>query len=75
VKLAVVSVAFVIGSEKVAEIEEFVATPVAAFAGDVADTVGTGGGAALWLLWELSPPPQAATVSRKIRPAIKRTLG
>jgi hypothetical protein len=74
VKLAVVSVASVIGSENVADTEEFVATPVAAFAGNVADTVGAGGGGvSLWL----SPPPlplQAATVSRTIRPAIERTL-
>ena len=40
VKLAVVSEALVIGSEKVADTEVFSATPVAAFAGDVADTVG-----------------------------------
>lgn len=40
VKLAVVRVAFVIASEKVADTEEFSATPVAPFAGDVADTVG-----------------------------------
>ena len=40
VKLAVVSVEFVIGLEKVADIEEFVATPVVPCAGDTADTVG-----------------------------------
>jgi hypothetical protein len=40
VKLAVVSVEFVIASEKVADTEEFSATPLAAFAGDVADTIG-----------------------------------
>jgi len=40
VKLAVVIVELVIGSEKVAETEELVATPVAPFAGEVADTVG-----------------------------------
>ena len=40
VMLAVFNVEFVIGSEKVADIEEFVATPVATFAGDVVDTVG-----------------------------------
>jgi hypothetical protein len=40
VKLAVVSVEFVIGSEKVADTEELSATPVAPFAGDVEDTVG-----------------------------------
>ena len=39
-KLAVVSVELVIASENVADTEEFSATPVAAFAGDVADTVG-----------------------------------
>lgn len=39
-KLAVVSVEFVIASEKVADIEALVATLVAPFAGDVADTVG-----------------------------------
>ena len=40
VKLAVCSVELVIASEKVADTDEFVATPVAAFAGDVADTIG-----------------------------------
>ena len=40
VKVELVSVEFVIASEKVAEIEEFSAAPVAPFAGDVADTVG-----------------------------------
>ena len=40
VKLAVVNVALVIGLEKVADIEEFSATPVATLAGAVADTVG-----------------------------------
>jgi hypothetical protein len=40
VKLAVLKVAFVIASEKVADTGEFSATPVAAFAGEVADTVG-----------------------------------
>jgi hypothetical protein len=40
VKLALVSVAFVIASEKVADTEEFSATPIAPFAGDVADTIG-----------------------------------
>ena len=40
VKLAVLSVEFVIASEKVAETEEFSAMPVAALAGEVADTVG-----------------------------------
>ena len=40
VKLAVVSVEFVIASEKVAETGEFSAMPVAALAGEVADTVG-----------------------------------
>ena len=40
VKLAVVSVELVIDSEKVAETEEFIAMPVAALAGEVADTVG-----------------------------------
>ena len=40
VKLAVVSVELVIGSENVADTEEFSAKPVAALAGDVADTVG-----------------------------------
>ena len=40
VKLAVVSVALVIGSEKLADTEALVATPVAALAGEVADTVG-----------------------------------
>ena len=40
VKLAVFSVELVIASEKVAETEEFSATAVAAFAGDVSDTVG-----------------------------------
>jgi hypothetical protein len=39
-KLAVVSVELSIASEKVAETEEFSATPVAAFDGDVEDTVG-----------------------------------
>ena len=40
VKLAVVNVEFVIASEKVAEIEEFSATAVAAFGGDMETTVG-----------------------------------
>jgi hypothetical protein len=40
VKLAVVRVEFLIASEKVADTEEFSATPVSAFAGDMADTVG-----------------------------------
>ena len=40
VKLAVVSVALVIGSEKVADIRVFDATPVAPFAGEVTDTEG-----------------------------------
>ena len=40
VKLALVIVALFIGSEKVADTEEVVATPVAALAGDVEDTVG-----------------------------------
>jgi hypothetical protein len=40
VKLAVFSEALVIASEKVADTEAFVATPFAAFAGDVEDTVG-----------------------------------
>ena len=40
VKLALVSVEFVIASEKVADTEEFSVTPVAAFAGDVEDTIG-----------------------------------
>jgi hypothetical protein len=40
VKLAVVSVELSIGSEKVADTEEFSVTPVALFAGEVADTVG-----------------------------------
>jgi hypothetical protein len=40
VKLAVLSVTLVIGSEKFADTEEFSVTPVAAFAGEVADTVG-----------------------------------
>jgi hypothetical protein len=40
VKLAVLSVEFVMASEKVAETEEFSAMPVAALAGDVEDTVG-----------------------------------
>jgi hypothetical protein len=40
VKLAVVSVELVIGSEKVADTEEFSVTPVALFAGEVKDTVG-----------------------------------
>ena len=40
VKLVVVSVEFVIASENVADIEEFVAMPLAAFAGDMADTIG-----------------------------------
>src|SRR5260221_515446 len=40
VKLAVVSVELVIGSEKVAKTEEFSATPVAALGGEAADTVG-----------------------------------
>src|SRR5882672_10739309 len=40
VKLAVLSVELVIASEKVADTEEFSATPVAALAGDVEDTVG-----------------------------------
>jgi hypothetical protein len=39
-KLAVVSVELVIASEKVALTEEVSATPVAALAGDVVDTVG-----------------------------------
>ena len=55
VKLAVVSVEFVIASENVADIEEFVATLIALFVGDVEDTVGAdgdGGGGA-----EPPPPP------------------
>ena len=40
VKLAVLSVEFVIDSENAAKTEEFNTTPVAALAGDVADTVG-----------------------------------
>jgi hypothetical protein len=40
VKLAVVSVEFVIGSENVADTGALSATPVAALAGEVADTVG-----------------------------------
>ena len=40
VKLAVLSVEFVIASEKVAETEEFSAMPVAAMAGEGVDTVG-----------------------------------
>ena len=40
IKLAVVSVELVIASDKVANTDEFVATPVAAFAGDVDATVG-----------------------------------
>ena len=40
VKLAVVSVELLIGSEKVADTEEFSVTPVALFAGEVDDTVG-----------------------------------
>ena len=40
VKLAVVSVEFVIGFEKVADIAELRATPVTALPGDVEDTVG-----------------------------------
>jgi len=40
VKVVVVSVEFVIASENVADTEEFNVTPVAAFEGDVADTVG-----------------------------------
>lgn len=40
IKLAVVSVELVIGSEKVAKTEEFGATPVAPPAGELADTVG-----------------------------------
>ena len=40
VKLAALSVEFVIASVKVADTEEFSATPVAALAGDVEDTVG-----------------------------------
>ena len=39
-KFAALSVELVMASEKVAETEEFVAMPVAAFAGEVADTVG-----------------------------------
>ena len=40
VKLVVVSVELVIGSEKLADTEEFSVTPVALFAGEVEDTVG-----------------------------------
>ena len=40
VKLVMFSVEFVIDSEKFAETEDFSAMPVAALAGDVADTVG-----------------------------------
>ena len=40
VKLEVVSVELVMASEKVADTEEFVATPFAASAGDVDDTFG-----------------------------------
>ena len=39
-KLAVLSVEFVIDSEKVAETDEFSAMPVAPLAGDAEDTVG-----------------------------------
>ncbi len=74
VKLVVVSVALFIASEKVADTEAFVATPVALFAGDVEDTVGGVVSGAAPLLSPLPPPPHAATVSRKIKPAIKRTL-
>ena len=41
VKLAVLTVNFFIGLEKVADTEEFSATPLAPFAGDVEDTVGS----------------------------------
>ena len=41
VKLAVLSVEFVIVREKVADTEVFSATPVAPLAGDVEDTVGS----------------------------------
>jgi len=73
VKLGFVSVELVIGSEKVADTEEFSATPVAAFAGDVDDTVGgvVSGPAGSP---PPPPPPQAAAVSSTIRPAIERTL-
>jgi len=40
VKLAVLSVEFVIASEKLADTEEFSATPLAPLTGDVEDTVG-----------------------------------
>ena len=39
-KLAVLSVEFVIASENVAAIAEFTATPIAAVAGEVEDTIG-----------------------------------
>jgi len=39
-KLAVLSVEFVIASEKVAETDEFRAMPLAALAGELEDTVG-----------------------------------
>jgi len=71
VKLAVVSVALVIGSEKVADTEEFRVTPVALLAGEVLDTWGgVVSGAA-----PLSPPlPHAAMASRMTAPATGRTM-
>jgi len=59
-KLAVVSVELVIGSENVAETEEFSATPVALVAGAVAETVG---GVVSETAPSSPPPPQAATIN------------
>jgi hypothetical protein len=74
-KLAFVSVALFIGSEKVADTEEFVATPFAALAGNVVDTVGTddGGGSES----ELSglPPPQAASTKASTGTSSKAFAG
>lgn len=79
-KLPVVSVEFVIASEKVADTEALKATPVAAFAGEVADTVG---GVPTGIVPELTfglesaeepsppPPPQPARPSNANIPVRK----
>ncbi len=59
-KLAVVNVEFVIASENVADIEEFSATAVVAFAGDVEMTVGgIVSGAAAVVNFQVKSPPSA----------------
>ena len=78
VKLAVFSVEFVIASEKVADTEEFSATPVAAFAGNVADTIGgVVSGAAAVVNCQLKSAPSilpAASVTPASMVAVYRVL-